>query len=67
MINYYNVTSDFPGVLHSRVLGTSMGFLGVPLTELGTRLIFLCPLSKLCVSDAHLCKREKHDITTLLL
>ena len=32
-----------------------MGFLGGPLTELGTRLIFLrLPLSKLCVSDAQM-------------
>ena len=49
--------SDFPRVLYSRVLGSFMGFLGVPLTELGvpltelgTRLIFLCVLRQNCAS-----------------
>ena len=36
-----------------------MGFLGVPLTELGTRLIFLCVLCQNCASLMHV--REKHE------
>ena len=44
-------------------LGLPWAFLGVPLTELGTRLVFFMrPLSKLCVSDAHLRVREKHEL-----
>ena len=55
------------GFCIQRVLGTSMGFFWVPLTELGTRLIFfVCPLSKLCISDAHLRVREKHVLGGLI-
>ena len=46
--------NDFPRVLYSRVFGTSMGFLGVPLAELGTHLIFLCILCQNCVSLTHI-------------
>ena len=39
-----------------------MGFFGGP-TDRGGDLFnfFVCPLSKLCVSDAHLRVREKHE------
>ena len=44
-------------------LGLPWAFLGVPLTELGTRSIFFMrPLLKLCVSNAHLRVREKHAL-----
>ena len=48
-------------VLYSRVLGTSMGFLGGPTDRVGDSFnLFMRPLSKLCVSDVHLCVKEKH-------
>ena len=38
-----------------------MGFLGGPINRVGDSFNFLVhPLSKLCISDAHLCVREKH-------
>ena len=39
-----------------------MGFWGGPTDRVGDSFnIFVRPLSKLCVSDAHLRVREKHD------
>ena len=53
--------SDFPRVLYSSVLGTSMGFLGDSTDRVGDSFnSFVHPLSKLCVSDTHLHIREKH-------
>ena len=54
------VYSNFPRVLYSRVLGTSMGFFGGPTDTVGDSFhVFVHPLSKLCISDAHLRVREK--------
>ena len=53
--------SDFPRVLYSRVLLTSMGFFGGPTDRVGDSFnFFVCPLSKLCISDMHLHVSEKH-------
>ena len=53
--------SDFPRVLYSRVLGTSIGFFGGPTDRVKDSFnFFVHPLSKLCVSDVHLRVREKH-------
>ena len=61
MRTLHSDTSDFPRVLYSRVLGISTGFLGGPTDRVGDSFnFFVCPLSKLCVSDAHLRIREKH-------
>ena len=39
-----------------------MGFWGGPTDRVGDLFnFFVRPLSKLCVSDAHLCIREEHD------
>ena len=56
-----HVGSDFPRVLYSRVLGTSMGFLGGPTDRVGESFnFFVRPLSKLRIYDTHLHVREKH-------
>ena len=39
-----------------------MGFFGSSTDRVGDLFnFFVHPLSKLCVSDAHLCVREKHE------
>ena len=57
----------FPSrVLYSRVLGSSMGFFGGPTDRVGDSFnFFVCPLSKLRVSDAYLRVREKHGDGTV--
>ena len=54
------VSAISPGFCIQESLGLPWAFFWVPLTELGTCLIFVCILCQNCVSDAHLCRREKH-------
>ena len=55
--------NDFPRVLYSRVLGTSMGFFEGPTFRVEDSFnFFVHPFSKLCISDAHLRVRDNHGI-----
>ena len=41
------------------------GLFGGPTDRVGDSLnFFVRPLSKLCISDTHLCVREKHNVST---
>ena len=63
MFNVDLKNNDYIRVLYTRVLGTSMGFLGGPTDRVGDAFnFFVRPLSKLCVSNAHLRVREKHAL-----
>ena len=53
--NYHHYSAISPGFCIQESLGLPRAFLGVPLTELGTHLIFLCVLCQNCASLMRIC------------